>query len=152
MIKKKIHLKSFLLLIYAIAGLLISLFTAVMTYLIIGEPIGAKMTSKIALTIFVTLPVIGIISYFIGNYLAQKFSLISQRLDAIHKQEFLQNTYYDNIIDIHNIHDDITYLSKELEMTINKLQQHNNNLSTIVKSLSHDIKTPLTIIDGYESV
>ena len=40
-------------------------------------------------------------------------------------------------------------ISLELEKTVLELQQHNANLSTIIKSLSHDIKTPLTIINGY---
>ena len=38
--------------------------------------------------------------------------------------------------------------AKVIEKT-KQLNQLNQNLSTIIKSLSHDIKTPLTIIDGY---
>ncbi len=38
--------------------------------------------------------------------------------------------------------------AKVIEKT-KQLSQLNQNLSTIIKSLSHDIKTPLTIIDGY---
>ncbi len=38
--------------------------------------------------------------------------------------------------------------AKVIEKT-KQLRQLNQNLSTIIKSLSHDIKTPLTIINGY---
>lgn len=40
-------------------------------------------------------------------------------------------------------------ISVQLEDSVLKLRQNNQNLSTIIKSLSHDIKTPLTIINGY---
>jgi len=39
--------------------------------------------------------------------------------------------------------------TKLLQESNEKLKDHNENLSTVIKSLSHDIKTPLTIIDGY---
>jgi two-component system sensor histidine kinase SaeS len=132
-----------------VAGLAIALFTAVMTYLIIDEPIGMKMFSKISLTILITLPVIGIFSYYIGVYLSKKFDYISSRLNTIGKNRFIKDTHHDNIVDINKIHTSITDLSSSLEQSITKLQRNNKNLSSIIKSLSHDIKTPLTIIDGY---
>ena len=146
---KRFKLKSFLLIIYGVAGLIISLFTAVMTYIIIGEPIGTKMTSKIMMTVLATLPVIGVVSYLIGNNLSKKFTHISTRLKAIHEGEFLQDNVSEMIVDIDEIHQEINYLSARLEKTIMQLKKNNQNLSAIVKSLSHDIKTPLTIIDGY---
>ena len=88
-------IKSFLILIYTVSGLGIALFTAVMTYIIIDEPIGMKMLSKIALTIVATLPIIGIFSYYIGLYLSKKFDYIASRLDAIHTNRFLQDTHHD---------------------------------------------------------
>lgn len=142
-------IKSFLLLIYGVAGLVIALFTAIMTYIIIDEPIGFKMTSKIALTILATLPIIGIFSYLIGSYLSKKFEHISLRLDAINEDKFLQDTYEDKIEDITEIHHSIHQLSFRLEESIQELQENNQNLSSVIKSLSHDTKTPLTIIDGY---
>ncbi|MBN2815558.1 MAG: sensor histidine kinase [Campylobacterales bacterium] len=39
--------------------------------------------------------------------------------------------------------------TKLLQESNDKLQNHNENLSTVIKSLSHDIRTPLTIINGY---
>ena len=132
-----------------VAGLAIALFTAVMTYIIIDEPIGMKMFSKIGLTILITLPVIGLFSYYIGLYLSKKFDYISSRLNAIDENRFIKETPHDNIVDINKIHSSITNLSSRLELSISKLQRNNKNLSSIIKSLSHDIKTPLTIIDGY---
>lgn len=142
-------IKSFLLLIYVITGFVISLFTAVMTYIIIDEPIGMKMFSKIALTVLVTLPLIGGFSYLIGRYLSKKFENISSRLDRINEEEFLDKPYKDEIKDIDEIHDSIYKLSSRLEKSINELQTNNESLKNIIKSLSHDIKTPLTIMDGY---
>ena len=132
-----------------IAGLSISLFTAVMTYIIIDEPIGTKMLYKIGLTIVATLPLIGLFSYYIGLYLSKKFDFIASRLDAIHENRFSKDDHQDKIVDITKIHSSIDDLSSRLEESIFELQRNNSNLSTIIKSLSHDIKTPLTIIDGY---
>ena len=131
------------------AGLSIALFTAVMTYLIIDEPIGMKMFSKIGLTVLATLPLIGLFSYYIGVYLSKKFDYIASRLDAIHESRFIRDNHHDKIVDITNIHRSIDDLSSRLEGSILELQKNNTNLSSIIKSLSHDIKTPLTIIDGY---
>ena len=142
-------IKPFLQIIYGFAGLGISLFTAVMTYVIIDEPIGFKMTSKISIVVLSTLPIIGIFSYFIGRYLSKKFDTISDRLDDIDANKFTHNFHVDKIKDITNIHNSISHLSLRLEDSISELQTNNENLSTIIKSLSHDIKTPLTIINGY---
>lgn len=142
-------IKSFLLLIYVVTGFIISLFTAIMTYIIIDEPIGMKMASKIALTVLVTLPVIAGFSYLVGNYLSEKFEHISLRLNAINKERFAQEPHRERIEDIGEIHDSINQLSGRLEQSIMELKEHNENLKNIIKSLSHDIKTPLTIMDGY---
>ena len=142
-------IKSFLIAIYMLAGLGIALFTAVMTYLIIDEPIGMKMFSKITLTILTTLPIIGLFSYYIGHYLSKKFDYIASRLDAISENRFIDDDHQDKIIDITEIHNSINALSSRLEQTILELQSNNKNLSSVITSLSHDIRTPLTIIDGY---
>ena len=142
-------IKPFLQLSYMIAGLCISLFTAIMTYIIIDEPIGMKMVSKIALTIFATLPIIGLFSYFIGKHLSKKFELIADRLDEIDESKFQSHNTKENIEDISNIHNSINKLSSRLESSILELQESNQNLNAVIQSLSHDIKTPLTIIDGY---
>jgi len=142
-------IKTFLLLIFGFSGLLISLFTAIMTYIIIDEPIGFKMTSKISLIVLLSLPMIGLFAYFIGLYLSKKFIHIASRLDDIHENRFSKESYNDKISDITQIHNAINHLSARLEESISSLQKNNQNLSTVIKSLSHDIKTPLTIIDGY---
>ena len=142
-------IKPFLQITYALAGLCISLFTAIMTYLIIDEPIGLKMISQITLTILSTLPIITIFSYYIGKYLSRKFELISLRLDEIDKNKFLNTEHNDKIKEINSIHTSINNLSSRLESTVLELQENNKNLNNIIKSISHDIKTPLTIIDGY---
>jgi len=142
-------LKDFLILIYGVASLLLAIFTAAMTYLIIDEPIGMKMLSKITLTVLATLPVIALLSYFLGSYLSKKFSRIRHCLDSIHQDQFLQDSHHERLSDIAQIHDAIHHLSKRLQSSIDELKRNNHHLNAMILSLSHDIKTPLTIIDGY---
>ncbi len=142
-------IKTFLIIMYGIAGLFIALFTAIMTYLIIDVPIGVTMSSEIGFTILLTLPIIGLFSYFIGNYFSKKFDIINQRLDDIDEDRYSQEEYKDKITDINHIHSSINQLSSRLKNSIKELKSRNENLNNLILSLSHDIKTPLTIIDGY---
>lgn len=141
--------KTYLIFVYSIAGIIISLFTAFMTYWIIDVPIGQKMTLKIFLTILATLPIIGILSYFIGSGLSKRLAAISHCLNNIHEDKFLTDKHDENITDIDEIHASIHQLSHRLEESISKLKKSNQQLNNMILSLSHDIKTPLTIIEGY---
>ena len=141
--------KTYLIVYYSIAGIIIALFTAVMTYIIIGVPIGQKMIFKIFLTILATLPIIGILSYLIGACLSRRLAAISHCLNDISEDKFLTDKHEENITDISAIHDSIHQLSHRLEESISKLKNSNQQLNNMILSLSHDIKTPLTIIEGY---
>lgn len=143
------HIKTLLILISVGTGFVIALFTAVMTYIIIDAPIGMKMFSEISLTVLITLPVIGGFSYLTGRYLASKFDHIAARLNLIREEAFLAQPYHEKIREIDAIHDAIFQLSARLEKSITALQGSNAQLKNTIKSLSHDIKTPLTIMDGY---
>ena len=131
------------------AGVIISLFTALMTYYIIDVPIGSRMIFKIFLTILATLPIIALLSYLIGAYLSRRLLAISNCLNNINEDKFLVDKHEESITDISDIHDSIHQLSKRLENSIATLKEQNRDLNNLVLSLSHDIKTPLTIIDGY---
>jgi len=141
--------KTYLIVYYSIAGVIIALFTAFMTYYIIDVPIGEKMMFKIFLTILATLPIIGILSYLIGSCLSQRLFAISTCLNNISEDKFLQDKHEESITDISAIHDSIHQLSSRLEQSISKLKEQNRDLNNLILSLSHDIKTPLTIVDGY---
>ncbi len=141
--------KTYLIVYYSIAGVIISLFTAVMTYFIIGVPIGSKMMFKIFLTVLATLPIIGILSYLIGRCLSERLAAISHCLNDISEDKFLTDKHEESITDISAIHDSIHQLSHRLEESISKLKNSNQQLNNMILSLSHDIKTPLTIIEGY---
>jgi len=141
--------KTYLILYYSIAGIIISLFTAIMTYYIIDVPIGSKMIFKIFLTILLTLPIIGLLSYLIGSCLSQRLFAISNCLNNINEDKFLKEKHEENITDISAIHESIHQLSKRLERSIGKLKDSNQQLNNTIISLSHDIRTPLTIIEGY---
>jgi len=141
--------KMYLIVYYSVAGVIISLFTAVMTYGIIGTPIGSKMIFKIFLTILATLPIIGILSYLIGRYFSGRLAAISHSLNDISEDKFLVGKHKESITDIHAIHESIHELSHRLENSISTLKKNNAQLNNMILSLSHDIKTPLTIIEGY---
>jgi len=141
--------KTYLIVYYSVAGVIISLFTAVMTYYIIDVPIGQKMMFKIFLTIVATLPIIWALSYLIGSCLGGRLLSISTSLNNIHEDKFIIQKPEESITDINEIHISIQALSKRLEESINKLRDSNQQLNNMILSLSHDIKTPLTIIDGY---
>ncbi len=141
--------KMYLIVYYSIAGVIISLFTAVMTYWIIDVPIGQKMMFKIFLTILATLPIIGLLSYLIGRCLSERLAAISHCLNDISEDKFLTDKHDESITDINTIHESIHELSHRLENSITTLKKNNAQLNNMILSLSHDIKTPLTIIEGY---
>ncbi|WP_295422036.1 cell wall metabolism sensor histidine kinase WalK [Sulfurovum sp.] len=141
--------KMYLIVYYSIAGVIISLFTAVMTYWIIDVPIGSKMMFKIFLTVLATLPIIGILSYLIGRCLSERLAAISHCLNDISEDKFLTDKHEESITDINAIHESIHELSHRLEASISTLKKNNAQLNNMILSLSHDIKTPLTIIEGY---
>lgn len=142
-------IKTFIILVYIGAGLLISTLSAFTTFLIIGEPIGSKMFLQIVFSIIFMLPLIGLISYIMGRYLALKFKQTLGRLEKIKEGNFLEYNEYNYILEVNEINTSMNYLSKQLDGLINNLKLKNQNLSNLLISMSHDIKTPITIINGY---
>ena len=128
---------------------MIALITAVMTYVIIGEHIGPKMFSKIALVVIAAMPIIALISYGIGRYFFAKFTRIDMRLEQIAQGEFYTIEPIEQIEELRNIHHLITILSTRLSSSMEALRVHNRAISDMTVSFAHDVKTPLTIIDGY---
>lgn len=143
------RIKTFIVVLATVAGLIVSTFTAIMTFVIIGKPICSVILIKISLTVLSVLPVIALLSFFSGTYLSRKFIFIQDRLVKIRKQEFTQNSDNHLISEVNEINDDINFLSNQLEILIGDLRQKNHNLSNLLISMSHDIKTPITIINGY---
>jgi len=134
--------------IYIVAGLIVSTFTAFMTFYIIDVPIGIKMFSKIIMSVSITLPIIALLSYFIGRYFSKKFLHINERLYRIAKEEFEITTQSDTIKEIKEIHTTLNSVSSTLERSLNTLKEKNEELSWMVRSFAHDFRTPLTIIEG----
>ena len=142
-------IKYFLVVIYAIAGLAISILSSFMTYIIIDKPIGYKMVVQIALVILFLTPLIGIISYFLGKYLSNKFNFIKFRLQDIKEERYTKDASRYNIKEIEEINQNINFLAVQIETLISDLKQKNQNLSNLLISMAHDIKTPITILNGY---
>ena len=89
------------------------------------------------------------LSYLIGRRLSRKLAAISHCLNDISEDKFLTDKHEESITDISAIHISIHQLSHRLKESISKLKDTNRNLNTMILSLSHDIKTPLAIIEGY---
>ena len=142
-------IKYFLVIIYTVAGLTISTLSSFMTYVIIGQKIGYKMFMEISLTILFLTPLIGIISYLLGKYLSNKFSFIKSRLQNIKEERYTKDINRYSIKEIEEINQDINFLSVQIETLISDLKQKNQNLSNLLISMAHDIKTPITILNGY---
>ena len=141
-------IKKLLLLSYIIAGLIISIFTAFMTFYIIDVPIGMKMFSKIVITITLTLPIIALLSYILGNYFSKKFIFIKDRLLKIADEDFSVDNKDEHIKEIADIHKTLNTVSWQLERSIDELKEKNSELTWMVRSFAHDFRTPLTVIQG----
>jgi len=142
-------IKTFIVVLATIAGLIVSIFTALMTFIIIGETLCSTKIIKITLTVLAVLPVIALLSFFSGTYLSKKFKFIEMRLEKIREQKFNHNSSNHLITEVQEMNDDINFLSNQLNELIIDLKQKNQNLSNLLISMSHDIKTPITIINGY---
>ena len=142
-------IKTFIVILATIAGLIVSIFTALMTFIIIGETLCSTKIIKITLTVLSVLPVIALLSFFSGTYLSKKFKFIEMRLEKIREQKFNHNSSKHLIAEVQEMNDDINFLSNQLNELIIDLKQKNQNLSNLLISMSHDIKTPITIINGY---
>ncbi len=141
-------IKKLLLLLYIIAGFIISIFTAFMTFYIIDVPIGMKMFSKIVMSIVLTLPLIALLSYILGSFFSKKFIFVKNRLLAIADKDFSFYNNDESIKEIADIHKTLNIVSAQLDKSINELQEKNSELTWMVCSFSHDFRTPLTIIQG----
>ena len=141
-------IKKLLLLSYIMAGLIISIFTAFMTFYIIDVPIGMKMFSKIVITITLTLPIITLLSYMLGSYFSKKFIFIKDRLLKIADEDFSVYDKDEHIEEIVNIHKTLNTVSLQLNKSINALKEKNSELTWMVRSFAHDFRTPLTVIQG----
>lgn len=141
--------KAFLIVVYSVSGLLIASFSAFMTYVIIGEPIGMKMLSKIALSVLMAMPVIALISYLIGKHFYSKFMAITERLNSVSNGDFKRHTSDEKIDELQHIHNSINQLALQLSTVIINLKEKNREIANMTVSFAHDVKTPLMIIDGY---
>ena len=144
------NINRLLFLTYGAAGLGIAVFTAVMTYIIIGAPIGYYMFSKILLTVLLTVPVIWWFSQMTGNYFAKKIGIVQVRLHSVmEEREPGKLSASESVHEFAEIHHDIETLHRRLQHSIRSLKDKNRSQTYMMRSLAHDMNTPLTIIQGY---
>ena len=65
-------------------------------------------------------------------------------VEAVFDNAPIINPFDDNGINIH-----MNFLAQHMESLIRDLKQKNRNLSDLLTSMAHDIKTPITVLNGY---
>ena len=143
------RVRDFLIIVYGLASLLIASITAFMTFLIIEEPIGYKMGSKIAISVLLTTPIIIFISVIIGRMFARHIHLISARLEKILDGEYNTEVSKSMIKEFTTINQTSNKMANEIHELLASLKDKNEELTMMLLTFSHDIKTPLTISNGY---
>ncbi len=143
------RIKSFTILVYMLAGLALAIFTSLMTYVIIGKPIGMLMVKQIIMVVLSVAPAIGVLSYFFAHYLSKKFIWIEQRLERIKAQDFERDESQTALVEINDINQNINILAEKMDRLIADLKQKNKTLADLLVSMAHDIKTPITILYGH---
>ena len=143
------NIKRLLFLTYGAAGLGIAVFTAVMTYLIIGAPVGYYMFSKILLTVLLTVPVIWWFSHMTGHAFAKKIDTVKERLHSVMEaREPGALSASEPVREFAEIHRDIATVHRRLQNAMGSLKAKNRSQTHMMRSLAHDMNTPLTIIQG----
>lgn len=142
-------IKTFLVIIYSLAGFLISALSAFLTFLIIDEPIGNAMILKIMMVILFMLPITLLISFFLGNFLSARFKTIQSRLQQIESSVFVQDNNKNTIEELNDINQSINVVSFHMDTYIQDLKKKNKNLTNLLISMAHDLKTPITILNGH---
>lgn len=130
-------------------GVLISAITAFATYLIIGVPIGWKMTIQILLVVLAVAPAIYFLSRYGSRAISKIITDIEYRLMKINEHEFRPFPENSHVKEIAHIQKTINTLAKELEKSIQNLKKQNSEKEVMLYSIAHDFRTPLTIIKGY---
>lgn len=110
------------------------------------EPVDATVGIIHEQLIIVTIVVLAlsfIISYFISNYIASPITKISNSAKELAKGNF--NTKFDNNSNISEINE----LADTLNYTKNELSKTDELRRDLMANVSHDLKTPLTMIKAY---
>lgn len=141
--------KTLLFLIALFAGVFIASMSAFATYFIIGVPIGWKMVLQIMLVIACVAPLIYVLSFYSSRFIATLLSTLQTRLLSINAQDFTPSTKHSRIVEINEIHTMLNTLSQTLQANIETLKTQNSEKETMLYSIAHDFRTPLTIIKGY---
>jgi two-component system sensor histidine kinase SaeS len=141
-------LKTLIIINYVISGVVVSSIVALMTWIIIHENDFLSVCSQVFVTVLFDIAVVILFSYQLNYLISQKIKTITEQLNTIGEESPTVNTTRD-LHDFHTIHDSIHSLERRYETTTNRLVQTNTNFSAMIRSLAHDIRTPMTIIQGY---
>lgn len=105
---------------------------------------------KFSIIIFISITIIYLVlfSYFFKN-LSKKIKSIEENIDFISNKEFKKVKSIYSKDEIQLISEKLLFLSKELERYIRILKRKNQNQKYFFDSLSHELKTSMSVVIGY---
>lgn len=127
----------------------------------------AKTTTIILIiTSVFSLVILTIISYFISKVFSKKINEIKEVTEDISNLKFDKKIEVNTNDELGDLFDNVNKMSSKLEESINKLEDANVKLKNdliekekqeearkkLIANISHEFKTPLTIISGYSQL
>lgn len=120
----------------------------------------------IVITSFITFGILLIISYFISKLFGKKIDEIKEVTDDITNLKFNEKIDVNSNDELGDLFNNINSMSDKLESNIKKLEKANEQLKNdliekekqenarkkLIANISHEFKTPLTIISGYSQL
>jgi len=107
-----------------------------------------KMFSKIVFTVLLALPLILFLSDFLSRKINARLEALQEQLSKIESEDFSPAQHRSGIEEIDTIYHSLDTLSLRLGDSIESLNRQNDELLLTITAFAHDVKTPLTIMQG----
>lgn len=111
----------------------------------------------IALFISVILFLLGFVGivYLVSNSLKNRFSQplykIEQAFKDVKNSNYDSRLHFNSIDEFNNIRDSFNYMVEQIELLQNERQLIQMKRNQLFSDIGHDLKTPITIIEGYST-